>query len=79
MKIEVRLHATLRLNRSGEVWKPVDLDMPVGSSIRDVIDNLSIDVDPEHMLFVRNGKNVELDQILKDGDILNLMTAVSGG
>ncbi|NOR33270.1 MAG: hypothetical protein GQ579_01180 [Bacteroidales bacterium] len=31
------------------------------------------------LLFVLNGRTSELDQKLKDGDVLNLMTAVSGG
>jgi sulfur carrier protein ThiS len=79
MKIEVHLHATLRINRSGEVWKPIDIDLPNGSSIRDILDHLAIEVDPEHLLLVLNGRTTDLDQILKHGDVLNLMTAVSGG
>jgi sulfur carrier protein ThiS len=79
MKIEVHLHATLRQNRSGEVWKPVDIELPDGSSIKDILDYLAIEVDPKHLLFVLNGRTTDLDQILKDGDVLNLMTAVSGG
>jgi sulfur carrier protein ThiS len=79
MKIEVHLHATLRLISSGDPWNPVEVELEDGSSIRDVLDHLEIEVDPEHLLYVLNGRTTDLDQILTDGDVLNLMTAVSGG
>ena len=79
MKIEVHLHATLRQNISGESWKPIDIELPNGSSIGDILNHLAIEVDPGHLLFVLNGRTTDLDQTLKDGDVLDLMTAVSGG
>lgn len=79
MKIEIHLHATLQKFSSSETGNIVEVDLPDGSSIRTVLDYLTIEVAPEHLLFVLNGRTSELDQILEDGDVLHLMTAVSGG
>ncbi len=79
MKVEVHLHATLRLAGSGGKKQILILDLPENYSITNLLDQLEIDLDPEHMLFVLNGRTTSIDQILEDGDVINLMTAVSGG
>jgi len=79
MKVEVHLHATLRLENKESGGQIITVDLPEGSSIKNLLEQLAIDIDPVHMLFVLNGRTSGLDQILKDGDVLNLMTAVSGG
>jgi len=79
MLVEVHLHATLRLENQERAGHIIPVDLPESSSINDLLDQLGIDIDPVHMLFVLNGMTSELDQKLKEGDILNLMTAVSGG
>ena len=79
MKVEVHLHATLRLENEESGGQIITVDLPEGSSIKNLLEQLAIDIDPVHMLFVLNGRTSGLDQILKDGDVLNLMTAVSGG
>ena len=79
MIVEVHLHATLRLENWERGGQIISVDMPESSSINELLDQLSIDIDPVHMLVVLNGRTSELDQKLKEGDVLNLMTAVSGG
>lgn len=79
MKVEVHLHATLRLENKESGGQIITVDLPESSSIKNLLEQLAIDIDPVHMLFVLNGRTSELDQILKDGDVLNLMTSVSGG
>jgi sulfur carrier protein ThiS len=79
MIVEVHLHATLRLENRERAGQIISVDLPESSSINDLLDQLSIDIDPVHMLVVLNGRTSELDQKLKEGDVLNLMTAVSGG
>ncbi len=79
MKVEVHLHATLRLENKESGGQIITVDLPENSSIKNLLEQLAIDVDPVHMLFVLNGRTSELDQILKDGDVLNIMTAISGG
>ena len=79
MKVEVHLHATLRLETRERGGQIISVDMPENSTINDLLNYLEIDIDPAQMLFVRNGRTTELDNKLKDGDVVNLMTAVSGG
>ncbi|RLD02176.1 MAG: hypothetical protein DRI65_15120 [Chloroflexota bacterium] len=79
MKVEVHLHATLRLAIKGRKGQVIILDLPENSSIGDLLELMKIDQNPNHMLFVLNGRTTGLDQVLEDGDVLNLMTAVSGG
>ena len=78
MIVEVQLHATLRFenNEEGQI---IRIELPESSSIKNLLGKLSIDMDPDHMLFVLNGRTSGLDQKLEDGDVLNLMTALSGG
>lgn len=79
MKVDVHLHATLRLENKESGGQIITVDLPENSSIKNLLEQLTIDVDPVHMLFVLNGRTSGLDQILKDGDVLNIMTAISGG
>ena len=79
MKVEVHLHATLRMEKKKPGGQNISVDLPECSTINDLLDQLAIDLDPVHMLFVLNGRTSGLDQKLKDGDVLNLMTAVAGG
>ncbi len=78
MIVEVQLHATLRFenNEEGQI---IRIELPESSSIKNLLGKLSIDMDPDQMLFVLNGRTSGLDQKLEDGDVLNLMTALSGG
>jgi len=79
MKIEVHLHTTLRLNTPEGALDKFNIVLPGGSSIEDVLEYLSIDIDPDSLLLVLNGRTVTLDQELSEGDVVNLMTAISGG
>ncbi len=78
MIVEVQLHATLRFenNEEGQI---IRIELPESSSIKNLLEKLSIDMDPDHMLFVLNGRTSGPDQKLEDGDVLNLITALSGG
>jgi sulfur carrier protein ThiS len=78
MIVEVQLHATLRFenNEEGQI---IRIELPESSSIKNLLGKLPIDIDPDHMLFVLNGRTSGLDHNLEDGDVLNIMTALSGG
>jgi len=79
MKIEVHLHTTLRLQTPDGTLDKFTIDLPGGSSIQDVLEYLSIGINPDSLLLVLNGRNATVDQTLTEGDIVNLMTALSGG
>lgn len=79
MKVEVHLHATLRLVIKEGKGQVIIVDLPENSSIGDLLELIKIDQYLDHMLFVLNGRTTGLAQVLKDEDVLNLMIAVSGG
>ena len=79
MKIEVHLHATLRIKNQEGGWHVVTIELPERKTINDVLDHVQINLEPDHLLIALNGKTAEIDQELRDGDVLNLMTAISGG
>jgi molybdopterin converting factor small subunit len=43
------------------------------------LDSLEIELEPEHLLLVVNGRTAQLQRVLRDGDQVNLMPAISGG
>ena len=45
----------------------------------DLLARLEIELSPDALLLVVNGRIVELDYELQDGDAVNLMPALSGG
>ena len=77
--VEVYLHTILQRHTAKGLQKQLRVTLPAGSRMVDLIQSLHIELDPEHMLLVLNGKVVELEHVLKDGDKINLMPALSGG
>ena len=79
MKVEVHLHATLRIESAEGRGQVILIELSDASTLDELWQILSIDLDPAHLLFVRNGKTADLDQKLVDGDVINIMTGLSGG
>jgi len=77
--VEVYLHTILQRHTAKGLQKQLRVTLPAGSRMVDLIRSLHIELDPEHMLLVVNGKVVELEHVLQDGDKINLMPALSGG
>ena len=77
--VEVYLHTILQRETPQGFEKQIQASLPDGSKMADLLRSLNIDLDPAHMLLVVNGKVVELDHELRDGDKINLMPALSGG
>ena len=61
MKIEVHLHTTLRLQTPDGTLDKFTIDLPGGSSIQDVLEYLSIGINPDSLLLVLNGRNATVD------------------
>ena len=79
MKIEVQLHTTLQKQTSEGMQRCIDLEMPEGSTIRDVMQALKLELSPEHLLLVVEGKVVEEDYVLREGERVSFIPAMSGG
>jgi len=75
MIIVVRLHTILQ--RGGH--NQLELDLPVGSTIRELINILDIALSLEDIIIVVNNHSADIDQILKEQDVVHLIPAISGG
>ena len=79
MRVEVRLFATLAAflppeSRNGSTA----LDVPDGSTVRDVVRRLGIPTDLERVTLV-NGDNIAPEQALRDGDVVTVFPPLVGG
>lgn len=74
INIKVRLFAALRKNRNKESV----INLPQGSTIKDIIINLNIPESEAAILLV-NGKRANLEDCLKDNDVVAIFPAVGGG
>jgi molybdopterin converting factor small subunit len=74
MKITVKLFAVLQIGRFTEK----ELDVPFGSTVGDVVMGLALP--PEHVdILLVNGRHVDREYLLQDGDLLSLLPMVEGG
>ena len=74
MKVTVKLYAVLQVGR----YREKELDYPVGSNVGAVIN--SLDLPSEHVdILLVNGRHVDSEYLLQDGDVLSLLPMVEGG
>ncbi|MCB8945172.1 MAG: MoaD/ThiS family protein [Ardenticatenaceae bacterium] len=82
MKIEVKLHGTLRRHRpsdaGGAAHHPFFISIPDGATITQLAAQLSL---PEGLLHAAalNGESVLLEAVLRDGDSVQLFPPSAGG
>jgi molybdopterin converting factor small subunit len=74
MKVTVKLFATFRIGRFGEMNKEYD----AGTTVGDVLNELSLPADEIGATLI-NHRHVEEDQQLQDGDTLSIFPLVGGG
>ena len=79
MVVTVHLHTILERHTPDGPIRKIDVNLPDGSVLQDVLSLLEINIPPEALLLVVNGRLVDIDHILSPGDRLNLMPAISGG
>ena len=77
MRVSVILHSFLRDLLPPEAKGQVELDLPEGARVQDVVDRLKL---PAYTLFALN-ERMEKDRSLplKDGDALRFLRAGAGG
>ena len=79
MKIEVHFHTTLQRQTPQGLQRCIDLEIPPGSTLGDLLGLLEIELEPENLLLVVNSKVVDVTHILNDGELVSLIPAMSGG
>lgn len=74
MDIEIRLFATLRNGRDKKVFIP----FIEGLNVKTIIDRLEI-LEEDVAILLINGRDGELDTLLKENDYLSIFPPVGGG
>ena len=79
MKIEINLYASLaRYLPSGFPGKGLEMNIPVGTKVGEVLEMLKVPDEEVKMIFL-NGLHAKSDKVLKDGDRLGVFPPVAGG
>lgn len=79
VNVSVQLHTILQRQTPEGRLDRLEVELPEGSALADLIEHLEITLDIEDLLLVVNGRTAELDTLLKNGDKVNLIPAISGG
>ena len=77
IRITVKLYSILR-HRDGKIVNMLELDLPAGASVKQVLDDLQVNEELEAILAI-NDEVVDATTILKEGDRLSLIPSVAGG
>ncbi len=79
INIVVHLHTILQRQTPAGLVSQLEVQLPTASTLADLLSHLKIELAPEHLLLVVNGRIAEMNQVLSEGDQVNLMPAMSGG
>lgn len=79
MKISVYLHTILGRPTPGGIQRQIEVELPQGSTLLDLLHLLEIELTPDQVMLAVNGVMVDENYVLSDGDRVNLMPAISGG
>jgi molybdopterin synthase sulfur carrier subunit len=79
MKIQLKLYGNLRsLSPGGQAGIAMEIELPDGSSLQDLVDQMQIPAEETKVAFV-NGLVREWDYVLQDGDKAGIFPPVGGG
>lgn len=79
MLVSVYLHTILQRHTPNGIVRQIDVTLPPGSDLLDLLRELNIELDPEQIMLVVNGVMADEHTLLSDNDRVNLMPAISGG
>ena len=79
MIVNVHLHSLLQRPSPKGLIRRLEVELPAGATLQELLTREGIVVDDENFLLVVNSRNVEPDQVLNDGDEVDLIPAISGG
>ena len=79
IQVTVHLHTILRRQTPEGLISRMDVTLPEGSTLADLIKELGIELSPDDLLLVVNQRTAEPERVLQDGDNVNLIPSISGG
>jgi molybdopterin converting factor small subunit len=79
MIVTLHLHTLLQRPSQNGLIRRMEVELPPGATLQELLTRQGIIVDSENFLLVVHSRNVEPDQVLNDGDDVDLIPAISGG
>ena len=79
MIVKLHLHTLLQRPSPNGLIRRLEVELPAGATLQELLTRQGIIVDSENFLLVVNSRNVDPDQVLNDGDEVDLIPAISGG
>jgi sulfur carrier protein ThiS len=79
MIVNLHLHTVLQRPSPNGLIRQLEVELPPGATLQELLTRQGIIVDSENFLLVVNSRNVEPDHVLNDGDDVDLIPAISGG
>jgi molybdopterin converting factor small subunit len=79
MIVTVHLHTILQRQTPDGPVRELRERLPEGTTLTQLMERMGVRLDPDALLLVVNGRLVQPDCILSDGDEVHLMPALSGG
>jgi molybdopterin converting factor small subunit len=79
LTVVVHLHTTLQRPTPSGPLRRIDLTLPAGSTLGDLLDRLSLAHLDDSVLRVINGRQADSHHVLRHGDEVHLIPALSGG
>jgi sulfur carrier protein ThiS len=79
MIVNLHLHTLLQRPSPNGLIRQLEVELPPGATLQELLTRQGIIVDSENFLLVVNSRNVEPDHVLNDGDDVDLIPAISGG
>ncbi|MDD2319771.1 MAG: MoaD/ThiS family protein [Geobacteraceae bacterium] len=77
MKVTVKCFSTLVKPHVCDYKDSTEHELPAGGTVKDLITKLGLNMEEIKIIFV-NSKEVDVDTVLKDGDVVG-MSPASGG
>ena len=77
--VTVHLHTTLQRRTPKGSLRRLDVTLPAGSTLADLLDRLALPRRDDSVLLVINGRQADAEQVLHDADEVHLIPALSGG
>ncbi len=79
MRVTVHLHTVLQRKTPAGMLRRLEMTLSPASTLGDLLRTLDITPQGDAILLVVNGRQVDVDQALADGDEVHLIPALSGG
>ena len=79
IKVTVHLHTILQRQTAEGMIDEIQLSVPAHSEVGDLLEIAGVELGPDMLILVRNGRVVGPEEPLQAGDQINLMPAISGG